>query len=1346
MWLPSGAWTVNSILLSIGIAIALALVAAFAAPFFIDWSSYRGYFEARASEIVGREVVFAGDLDVRLVPFPRLEATDVRIGDAESGEGAESVEIHAALTPLLNGELQITEMVVRRPFAVIGLDASGRLVWSNDSGPSVPFAPEQVRIDRFEVVDGALDVDDNRAGRTIRLTNVNLGGSATSLIGPFRAEGGLVADGRRLSMRLATGRLQEDRGGIRMKLSLLPADAPLSLDLDGTLVRDPDAVPVFTGIAVLERLPTDDGTMPWRIDGQVAATPEHVVVDKGSLRIGPEAGSVTFAGAVNIDLGTRPRFDAVLSARQLDLDRLLGSGAEHPVDAVEVVRRLGAALEPGLVPMAGDMAIDIESIVLSGGLVEALSVDISVDAGGWIIDRAVAAAPGGTDLALVGRVEFETAGPIFEGALRVNAAQAPVLGDWLLGPDVRLPAVGLAGARLAASARVRLGAGSVVAESIDIATADARLTGSLGFWPRSDEARGRLSAVLSADRLALAVAGSPTAPDGQRVLAVAEAVLDGLDVDLELRADELAVGDVEASQVAAALEVVDGDVRIRRLVVGDVGGARIEGGGEVRSFASTPDGSLSLAASAEALDGVARLLTTLGYRTSGDWLTDRGPDLVPARLQANVRAARTGEGSRIQLGLTGTAGGTDLRAEASFEGELDGFHTAAISVDATAENAEGSRLAAQMGLQPGPGGEAGRIAVRAEGRPDAAISFDLEAAGIGVEGTLSGRGRWPQRGGREITADVAAVLTNPGELLRTIGLGLSVPLAEATRIAASLSVTDDIWSLSGLHLAAEGVTAEGRLSIDAGAAEWILDGDLQTSRLDLPWLLGLAVGEAGAEIGHPTLYTAWPEDPFQAADRQGWRGRVALSTPAATLFAGTRATDAQLDIGFDASRFSIERFSGGLFGGRLEGGLDLTEVAGTTAASGRFDLSGARLEELAWSDGRRPVATGEVSIAAEFEGAGRSPLALVSALSGTGSFQVTDGVIRRLNPAAFDLIVSAADAGLELAEARVGEVFAGHLDAGSLAFESIEGAFSVSSGVLRASNVRIHADALSSFASATIDLGDLAIDSEWTLRLEAGGTDSRVREVGVVFAGPLSAPVRLIDVNPLLGYLTVRAFEQEVERLEALQAEILERQRLGRELIRQGQQRVRRERSAAEDERRQEEEEAQRRIDEEARQAEEEARRRQAEDEARQRQAEEERRRQAEQERRRQLEEEERRSQAQQPEPAEPVVEAPPAAAEPSSSGGSRIDDSEFTRRIEDILRELPNAASLPPPSGGVMAPEQPLGTPPPLGQPIIITPVPAVPVGQGQAGQGQRDSRTVDPASPRSSESGGDDRQRTFR
>jgi len=44
---------VQATLLSIGIAIILALVAALVGPIFIDWSQYRAEIEAEASQVVG---------------------------------------------------------------------------------------------------------------------------------------------------------------------------------------------------------------------------------------------------------------------------------------------------------------------------------------------------------------------------------------------------------------------------------------------------------------------------------------------------------------------------------------------------------------------------------------------------------------------------------------------------------------------------------------------------------------------------------------------------------------------------------------------------------------------------------------------------------------------------------------------------------------------------------------------------------------------------------------------------------------------------------------------------------------------------------------------------------------------------------------------------------------------------------------------------------------------------------------------------------------------------------------------------------------------------------------------
>jgi multidrug efflux pump subunit AcrA (membrane-fusion protein) len=58
------------------------------------------------------------------------------------------------------------------------------------------------------------------------------------------------------------------------------------------------------------------------------------------------------------------------------------------------------------------------------------------------------------------------------------------------------------------------------------------------------------------------------------------------------------------------------------------------------------------------------------------------------------------------------------------------------------------------------------------------------------------------------------------------------------------------------------------------------------------------------------------------------------------------------------------------------------------------------------------------------------------------------------------------------------------------------------------------------------------------------GADPSVR---LVYSGPLAAPNVETDVAGITGFLSLRAFERERRRVEALQASVLEKQRLRRE-------------------------------------------------------------------------------------------------------------------------------------------------------------------------------------------------------
>jgi len=1332
---------VNAFLLSLGIAIALILAAAFTAPFFIDWSSYRTYFEAQASEALGRPVAIDGAFDVRIMPYPSLIADDVRIGADGSQEGVERIELRAALTPLLSGRFQVTDFTLIEPRAVLRLAADGAVSWAADDKPVMPVDPDRITLDKIDITAGHFTIEDARSGETYLLEGVNLTGSATSLRGPFKVEGGGSLDGDRYTVKLATGRMADDGSGMRVKASILPAATALDIDLDGALLRI-DNMPVFDGRLVVKRPGPEPETEAWRLDGALVASPEALVMDQLSVRLGTEERHVSLSGAANVRFGADPRFDAVISARQIDFDRSFGSGPDAPVSTQAAVGTFGSLLDPAIFPLPGHLALDVESLVVAGGLLERLTVDVEIDGDIWAIERAVVAAPGRSNLGIAGTIGFGGADPVFDGAMRLDSEQAGVFANWLFATQADATRFGVPVGRMEASAQVRLDAAGMAFERVDIRTPDSEVQGSARYAPAGEGRRGEVALALTADSFDLPDLGPGGLAGEAGLLPALEALLSDVDLGLQLQAGALSSGDISANGVQIDVLLSDGDARVRQLSIEDLGGARLSGSGAVEAYASAPDGDLDFGLSADALDGVIDVLRTLGADRTVDLLADRASALVPVDLTVALTAAGSERGSAGSIDLGGTAGASDLSVAIGFDGDPEAIEAADLDIRASGYNPDGGLLARQLGLVSPMGlgsGVAGEVSLTARGRLDDDMDLALRASGIGIDGEIRGNGRWSAADGVQAGGSVSADIADFEALLGLAGIVL--PSIDATPVAvkATIAAADGVWELDGLEITdplAGMVGARGSLSFDLSGEDRVIGGALDADRLSLEWLAGALVGTPAVVFPQaPDGETAFPSAPLAPVERVGWRGRIGLTARTFDLTDTVSLGDAQADFSFDPTRLSLENLRGNAYGGRMVAGVDLTTEDGFIELTGRLDLNDARLEEIIWQANGRPVATGAVWAGAEFTGQGRSLSGIAATLTGTGTFRAVDGVLRRFNPIAFDQIVSAADAGLDLTEDKVGTAFAGHLDSGSLRFEAMDGAFSIASGVVRASNIRIDTDALDSFASATIDLPELQLSSEWTLQVTDDEEASRTREVAVVFSGPLDQPQRRIDVSPLLGYLTVRAFEQEVERLENLQAEILERQRLGRELIRQGQERVRREREEAEraeDEaarleaereaaeeaaRRREEEAAERLRQEEAEQARLREAERQAAEEARQR----------EQQLREQYWQDQQRLEQQRLEEERAAEQAGLSPTDPLAGSGvgagpaTRLDSDAFRRRIEDLLQEIPATPDEPLPTGGVLA-REPLpsagaagttfGEPAPrLNAPVIIVPRPSRPV-----------------------------------
>ena len=70
-----------------GIVLVLAVFSAMLAPFVVDWGKYRAGLEAYGEKLTGRKVEIAGPIGVRLFPWPRLTAHEVRIANPPGSAG-----------------------------------------------------------------------------------------------------------------------------------------------------------------------------------------------------------------------------------------------------------------------------------------------------------------------------------------------------------------------------------------------------------------------------------------------------------------------------------------------------------------------------------------------------------------------------------------------------------------------------------------------------------------------------------------------------------------------------------------------------------------------------------------------------------------------------------------------------------------------------------------------------------------------------------------------------------------------------------------------------------------------------------------------------------------------------------------------------------------------------------------------------------------------------------------------------------------------------------------------------------------------------------------------------------
>jgi uncharacterized protein involved in outer membrane biogenesis len=1082
---------VQTTLLGIAIALILALLAALIGPHFVHWNDHRAFFEAEATRLVGLWVKVSGDIDAKLLPFPAVTLGGIVIGPAgeESRMRAGSLRIELALGPLMRGELRATEMKLVAPQFSVGLDAQGRIDW-----PPLALATETLSIDRLSIEDGQVGLTDAASGTRLTLEQVRFSGEVRSLAGPIRGSGEFVADGAIYGYEVSAGRSGPD--GTRVRFSLKTDERPMNVEADGMLAFDRGS-PHFDGSLTLARPAAAvvvDGkavaSEPWRLTSKVKAGPGSATLEEVSFQYGPDERAVTLTGAAEFGFGQYPQMQGTLSARQIDLDRLLattGAPRRLPLSAVQAFGdMLGSALRPSW-PV--QLAVKVDAMAVGGGTVQSVDTKVRSDGQTWTIDKLNFRAPGFTHINVDGRLFALAKGLGFVGGAAIDSNDPKNLLTWLTGN----PASSAQIKPWHAIGDVTLSAGRIAIERLQTQIDRGTIEGDIAYaWP-ADGRPARVDADLRVAEL-----------DLDALLGLGESALSGLGLErpgeakLAVEAGRAKFAGLDARNISARFTLDAGGLAIERLSVGDFGDMSLVATGRIQTLTS-PGGSITIYLDARDLNGLISLSDKFAPALAGPL----------RRLQVRQKTAT-------------------LRAVASL----------ASGSDSTTGKVE---LTGQMGAVRA------NVSVVAAGKPEAFSMTDLGAL-TGTDVRIDGRFESDESGALLALLGLDRAIAAEPRAAR-LTLGATGPLGRDLRLEGKLEAGPiDVGGIGVVRRSANQPTAvtldqfsgtfggskvQGRLAFRTGE-DARLDGTVEADAIETPAVVAAAIGMPARRDASAK---AWSTEPF-LWNAFGLAGRIEFKSQRATLLPGTVVQQLRGVARFNPAEIVFEDIAGETGNGRLEGRLAMSNGSDGLSARVRVALTNADPGALL-SGAEGPVLSGKLTAQAELEGSGRSPAAFMGSLAGFGNLTLEKAQLGGLNPGVFGGVTRAIEIGIPLSGNRTREFVTGLLDAAPLPVARASAAISVSAGQARLSDVNIQAAGADVQASASFDFSDAALDARLTLNgvASAPNTQSGAQRPAVLIGlkGALLSPQRTVDISLLTSWLTLRAVEQQSKQIDAME-------------------------------------------------------------------------------------------------------------------------------------------------------------------------------------------------------------------
>ncbi len=1262
----------RDLLTGLAILLLLVLTGAAVGPHFIDWESRRVAISETLSAALGQEAVVEGPIDIGLLPTPSLKLGHIRLG----GNGPVRGHIgrfrgELSIPSLIKGEIRILEARLQGANLVI----SPRLPSVAASQPAgLPLS--SVGFERLRVEGGRIVLLRPDGGEVVALERIDGQVEATSLLGPVRGSLAFDLAGDRRTLRFSTGKAEA--GALRLRALIENEVAAARTDFDGSvrlvdgLLTGDGALAASGNVAVpLER---GTGHVIWRIAAKVKSDGARAVLDDIQLALGNTDRQTIFTGSGDVDFGrSGPVAKAVLSTRQLDLDRLLTAEDPRLVQTPEAtVRNLvdfAGGGQGGRPWLTGDLEISAGSLMFGGEAVLAPKLRLRANEGRILLAHVSAELPGRSMASFEGA---ERSDAPLAGRLELDARDLAKLTSWYQGVAQRQHPI----KRLRLAGDLRHGPGLTEIANASLVADEMRLNGDIRLATSGE--RPKLSLALSAEQLD--IAKLPDLPESDQPGA--------WDLDLAVAAKGVRYAGVGAGAITLRLRKDGEATLLDDLTVRGLDGADLTAKGTLGGASPR----LDLRLRATRMEAMLQLADRLTSHWGIPVLASRAASLAPADLAISWRPE--GEDER-RLTANGRLGETeiDLSARLTPAGQLAG----ARSLDLRARGSSPAGLLRQIGLDAIPVVAAGPFDLRLAGgwasARTPAVDWSLNGLFGGLNVALEARQTTNMA--EPFAGQIRLSARDVSPLAQTLLVAVpAVSPGQDLALQAKFDLRGYRITLRDFDLTSAGQRMRGEIAFNL-AEFGRISGQIRAEKLNMDGLAPLIFGTPQSDAQN----TRWDSRPFQPAALATLPGDLWIEASQVTL-GDVTIQRPRFVLRFDNGLVFVEHAEGEWMGGRLTGQATLRRIEAAVSLSTRLALEGG---QLAWLPFAPPQAlAGTASVQLDASALGDSPAALVSALAGTGRVELRDGAVLGLQAGVLDGLIRTQPT--EFA-AVTREALTAALEKrlqGRLPLPAGPHPLALAAGVLRVGPIRSAAGGEATVeASVDFRTATVAARALLSARDTPKGWTGPPAAAEVVLRGPWSAPVRTIDVGPLANGLTAIAIQREQERIEILEQDQRERSFFNRRL------------RAAEEQRRAEEEE--KRRQEAARKAEEEARLR-AQEEERRRQEEErrrvsahagggsQRRSRAQEEERRRVEAERRAQEAARKAEEEARLRAQEeerrrAEAERRAQEAQRRADEEAARRqalqqrIEEILRSpLPETApaAAPQPAGATPQPAAP--------------------------------------------------------